>query len=263
MATPPSASPRVRDLLDLPDQVRKGDFVLKLTEGVVDPEKTAGDFGATPPLVDAFDRALGLVGSALRDGKSQAAYLHGSFGSGKSHFMEEYAGDESARLHESLEHWEGRFDSIKLEDRNLPAVVEKRVVRPKDAAARAQLDAAFEMLRRGAGDSWDTMLGALDGAAFRQLYPFSPALVDALVTLKEEAGKSAAAVRALLGRWRSEGRPTLEDARKHAEGAVRGRVSKFQVCLPEALLQDLLVTAAVDVDGARRVVEAGAPAVFT
>jgi ATP-dependent Lhr-like helicase len=72
------------------------------------------------------------------------------------------------------------------------------------------------------------------------------------LTLKEEAGKSAAAVRALLAQWREEHRPTVADARVHAEGAVRGRVSKFQVCLPEALLLDLLVTAAVDVEGARR-----------
>src|SRR5262249_21041946 len=34
-----------------------------------------------------FDRALDLVGGALRDGRSRAAFLQGSFGSGKSHFM--------------------------------------------------------------------------------------------------------------------------------------------------------------------------------
>jgi len=37
----------------------------------------------TPALRDAFDRALGLVGSAMRDQSSQAVYLHGVFGSGK------------------------------------------------------------------------------------------------------------------------------------------------------------------------------------
>ncbi|MCB9660515.1 MAG: hypothetical protein H6726_22920 [Sandaracinaceae bacterium] len=442
MASPSTISPRVRDLLDLPERVRKGDFVLKLNEGLTRPEETAGTFVATPPLVDAFDRALGLVGSALRDGKSQAAYLHGSFGSGKSHFMavlsllleaheaawkkpelhalrekhgfvgktkllqlrfhmigkeslesavfrgyleamderhpgevlpgvfadealfddaakfldelgdetffepmnaksggqtgnksggktggrlgkfaeskrwtrerfeacrrslvpseraelftalvetrfpsyrdqnqfvdiddglaelarhakglgydgivlfldelilwlahkasdsqwlhnevqkmvklveaqaahrevpivsfiarqrnladmvgEEYAGDEQARLAHSLEYWEGRFDKIVLEDRNLPAVVEKRVVKPKDDGARAQLDKAFESMKRGAtGGSWETMLGGLDGAAFRQLYPFSPALVDALVALSNSLQRSRTAIRLL------------------------------------------------------------------
>ena len=41
----------------------------------------------TPQLADAFDRALGLIEGALASGSSKAAYLHGSFGSGKSHFM--------------------------------------------------------------------------------------------------------------------------------------------------------------------------------
>ena len=78
---------RVRDLFDLPAEVRKGDFVLKLTEGMDRPRETATTYVATPALVDSFDRAIALCGSALRDGRSQAAYLHGSFGSGKSHFM--------------------------------------------------------------------------------------------------------------------------------------------------------------------------------
>jgi len=83
MADPTS----VRDLFDLPEQIRKGDFVLKLSEGIEDPRTTADTYVVTPKLAQAFDHALTLVGSALRDGRSQAAYLHGSFGSGKSHFM--------------------------------------------------------------------------------------------------------------------------------------------------------------------------------
>ena len=74
------------------------------------------------------------------------------------------------------------------------------------------------------------------------------------ITLKDDAGRSAAAVRAVFDGWRAEARPTGEDARVHAEGAVRGRVSKFQPCLPEALLLDFLANVAVDVEGARRAV---------
>ena len=77
----------VRDLFDIPEQIRKGDFVHKLSEGIDDPAKTAREYVVTPGLAEAFDRSLTLVGSALRDGNSHAAYLHGSFGSGKSHFM--------------------------------------------------------------------------------------------------------------------------------------------------------------------------------
>ena len=36
---------------------------------------------------DGCDSALGLIGSALAERRSKASYLHGSFGSGKSHFM--------------------------------------------------------------------------------------------------------------------------------------------------------------------------------
>ena len=77
----------IRDLIEIPTQVQDGDFVLKLAEGVSDPKTTAETYVATPALAEAFDRSLRLVGAALRDQKSQAAYLHGSFGSGKSHFM--------------------------------------------------------------------------------------------------------------------------------------------------------------------------------
>ena len=77
----------IRELLDLPNDVRKGDFVLGLTEGISQPEKTVRDYAITPSLVHAFDRALSIVDSGLKSKRSQASYLHGSFGSGKSHFM--------------------------------------------------------------------------------------------------------------------------------------------------------------------------------
>src|SRR5262245_38980181 len=77
----------IHDLLDLPEAVRKGDFVQDLTGGISNPERTVNDYAITPKLVQTFEHALSIIGSALRDGRSQAAYLHGSFGAGKSHFM--------------------------------------------------------------------------------------------------------------------------------------------------------------------------------
>ncbi|WP_086574965.1 BREX-2 system ATPase PglY, partial [Streptomyces alboverticillatus] len=41
----------------------------------------------TERLLENFDQALGLIKAALDGHRSKAAYLHGSFGSGKSHFM--------------------------------------------------------------------------------------------------------------------------------------------------------------------------------
>lgn len=77
----------IHDLLDLPEAVRKGDFVQALSDGIKDPEKTIKDYAIPAKIVQTFRHALSIINSALRDGRSQAAYLHGSFGSGKSHFM--------------------------------------------------------------------------------------------------------------------------------------------------------------------------------
>ncbi|MCF3648627.1 hypothetical protein [Synoicihabitans lomoniglobus] len=77
----------IKDLIQIPDHVGKGDFVLRLSEGVTDPAGTVRHYQVTPQLVKCFDEALKLVKGALTGSTSRAAYLHGSFGSGKSHFM--------------------------------------------------------------------------------------------------------------------------------------------------------------------------------
>ena len=77
----------IKELIEIPTAVHRGDFVLKLTEGVNDPQKTVGDYVVTDQLVKCFEDAMGFIRSALTDDTSKAAYLHGSFGSGKSHFM--------------------------------------------------------------------------------------------------------------------------------------------------------------------------------
>ena len=86
----------ISELLDLPDKVRKGDFVLNLSKGVTEPEKTLEQYVVTPQLVTCFDDALGFIRSAVDSVSSKACYLHGSFGAGKSHFM--------AVLHLLLQH---------------------------------------------------------------------------------------------------------------------------------------------------------------
>ncbi|MCZ8285530.1 MAG: DUF6079 family protein, partial [Bacteroidia bacterium] len=77
----------LKDLIDIPERVHQGDFVLKLSEGVTHAEATLRDYVVTPQLVDAFDNALGFIKQSVESSGSKAAYLHGSFGSGKSHFM--------------------------------------------------------------------------------------------------------------------------------------------------------------------------------
>ena len=77
----------LKELLHIPDGVYQGDFVLKLTEGVGKAQETLDSYVVTPELALCFDQALGLVQSAVTGRTSKATYLHGSFGSGKSHFM--------------------------------------------------------------------------------------------------------------------------------------------------------------------------------
>lgn len=86
----------LRDLVDIPTSVQKSDFVISLSNGIADADRTVAQYVVTEQLATAFDQALGLVASAIADGRSKGAYLHGSFGSGKSHFM--------AVLHLLLQH---------------------------------------------------------------------------------------------------------------------------------------------------------------
>ncbi len=77
----------LRELIDIPEHVQKGDFVLRLSEGVGDPTGTLSEYVVTPELVKFFYKALYFIRDAVARRTSKATYLHGSFGSGKSHFM--------------------------------------------------------------------------------------------------------------------------------------------------------------------------------
>jgi hypothetical protein len=79
----------LRDVLEIPRTAGAEDYVLRLTDGVDDKEiaKTIDQYVVTDSLIEAFDKALGLVAEPFTSGKSRGAFLSGSFGSGKSHFM--------------------------------------------------------------------------------------------------------------------------------------------------------------------------------
>jgi hypothetical protein len=110
----------------------------------------------------------------------------------------DHEGLQNALVRDSLQWAEGRFDTIRLEDRNLPAIAEKRVLIPKDDAARKELDDAFRAMRAKLGDpAWQLLLGELDERDFRKLYPFSPVLVDALVALSNSLQRERTAIRLL------------------------------------------------------------------
>lgn len=92
---------------------------------------------------------------------------------------------------QAFNHQGGRFHTIVLGDKNLPQIANRRLLQPRSAQAKMQLDEAFDKLNL----NQDISTVLLDGvntsekhssstmAQFRLTYPFSPALVDTLVAL--------------------------------------------------------------------------------
>jgi hypothetical protein len=97
---------------------------------------------------------------------------------------ENLAGSLQLQFSDALKYWEARFEKIRLEDRNLPVIAERRVLRPVDERARAEIDGAFDALRGLRADVSATLLTD-EGKwqEFRQVYPFSPALVQTLIAV--------------------------------------------------------------------------------
>lgn len=74
------------------------------------------------------------------------------------------------------------------------------------------------------------------------------------LTLKGNAGRSAAAVGESLESLHAANRPHEQDALRFAEGAKRGRLSKFEPCLPDGMLQRFYARTVLDLEGAQRAI---------
>ncbi len=111
-----------------------------------------------------------------------------------------HTGAERSSFSDTLQWWEGRFDTITLEDRNLPVIAGERLLRPRTAEAREQIQQSFEALtRRMRPEERDTIrTRGADDATFAQVYPFSPALVQALVALSTFLQRERTALRLML-----------------------------------------------------------------
>lgn len=80
----------LRDVINIPERVGSDDYVLRLTDSTDDDAHIAAtldEYVLTESLRENFAAAMDLVADALNKNTSRAAYLTGSFGSGKSHFM--------------------------------------------------------------------------------------------------------------------------------------------------------------------------------
>ena len=118
-------------------------------------------------------------------------------------------GAEQVALHDSFQWWEGRFEKITLAAANLPQIVHKRLLEPTSDAGRDALAAAVTRVRANPV-AFKHLLTDESGSAavdFEQVYPFSPALVDAMVALSSIMQRERTALKImseLLSRGRDE-----------------------------------------------------------
>ncbi len=113
---------------------------------------------------------------------------------------QQYTGSDQEALSDSLKYWDGRFHTITLEDRNLPVIAEKRLLKPVNEAARAEIQQAFDSMDKGMREEVQDILltSSGDRDMFRSLYPFSPALVQALVALSSALQRERTALKVML-----------------------------------------------------------------
>ena len=109
------------------------------------------------------------------------------------------SGAVGVQFSDVLKFWEARFHRITLEDRNLPAIAEKRVLRPVNEAARQTLNGAFEQVLTVRQDVLQTLLTTLaDRDMFRRVYPFSPALVQTLIAVSAVLQRERTALKLMM-----------------------------------------------------------------
>lgn len=169
----------LRDLIDLPQRVEAADFVIKLDEGVSRHEQTIRDYVVTDGIAAAIGEGLDLVTSSLAAQSPRGAFLDGSFGSGKSHYM--------AVLHLLLT---GNLAARQL--RGLQQVVAKR----QDTLERNLLVLDFNLL--GARSFEEAIFGGYRDKV-EQKHPDAPApilhvsdtLLDDARSLRERMGDEA------------------------------------------------------------------------
>ncbi|WP_277210618.1 DUF6079 family protein [Isoptericola croceus] len=78
----------LRDAIHIKPQVHDDDFVLQISRISQAHAQMVRDYVVTEEIAAQFDEGLGLVAAAMTGpNRSKGAFVHGSFGSGKSHYM--------------------------------------------------------------------------------------------------------------------------------------------------------------------------------
>lgn len=108
-------------------------------------------------------------------------------------------GAEKMAFEDGLSHFQSRFSEIKLEDRNLAAIAQHRILRPKSETARLQIKQAFEKVKKEPESVREVLLTSESTIEeFEQLYPFSPALVKSLVVVSSALQRERTALKIMM-----------------------------------------------------------------
>lgn len=105
---------------------------------------------------------------------------------------EESLGRDRLGFFDTLKYFDGRFGRVRLSDRNLPVIANKRLLQPKPGASGVELAEAFDELRLRPEVRDVLMSNDADEALFRLVYPFSPAFISALVDVSGARGDPGA-----------------------------------------------------------------------
>jgi hypothetical protein len=86
-----------------------------------------------------------------------------------------------------------------LEDRNLPEIAKKRLLRPKSQMAKDQLESAVTRLLQTQPEVLQTLLTREgDAQMLRDLYPFTPAFVQTLIAASSMLQRERTALKLML-----------------------------------------------------------------
>jgi|GEM_PF-1338039 len=107
-------------------------------------------------------------------------------------------GKDEVIFRDQLSFWKDRFETISLEDKDLPRIIEKRVLKTTGTEATMELDRAFDTYKRTFAADFRQLNGNQgDADDFRRVYPFSPALVEVMVALSATLQRDRTALREL------------------------------------------------------------------
>ncbi len=111
---------------------------------------------------------------------------------------ESLSGFEQFNFHDQIKHFEKRFDTINLEDTNLPEIIAKRILKPKTPEAAASSSTTSSTVSSSKINMRDILAHNYDLEDCRKVYPFSPALIDTLVAVSSLLQRNRTAIRILM-----------------------------------------------------------------